>query len=231
MQESNTEFYIVPTPIGNLEDITYRSIRVLSDVDVVLCEDTRVTKKLLDHYNISTSTESYHAQSSIKKMDSIISRIREGTKFALVSDAGTPAISDPGSLLVSTIRKYIPECRIISLPGASALTTALSASGFFGNQFTFYGFLPHKKGRSSLFDEIKDSSRVSVFYESPHRIMKTLESLSQVLDPERNIMVGRELTKIFEENPVKNIQEMHQYFLRNPDKIRGEFVVVVDKKV
>lgn len=231
MPEFSTQFYIVATPIGNLEDITYRSIRVLSEVDTILCEDTRVTKKILDHHNISTATESYHAKSSIHKMDSIISRIKEGVKFALVSDAGTPAISDPGSLLIHEIREQVPECQIVSLPGASALTTALSASGFFGNQFTFYGFLPHKKGRSSLFEEINNSSRISVFYESPHRIMKTLESLVEVFGPERKIMIGRELTKIFEENPVMNIQKMYNYFSENPDRVRGEFVVIVDKKI
>jgi len=230
MTDFDKQFYIVATPIGNLEDITYRSVRVLSEVETILCEDTRVTRKLLNHYDIDTSTESYHAKSSLSKIDSIIARIHSGVTFALVSDAGTPAISDPGSLLIHEIHLQVPDCQIISIPGPSALTTALSSSGFFGNQFTFYGFLPHKKGRSTIFEGIAESERVSVFYESPHRIMKTLESLREVLDPNRSVMIGRELTKIYEETPVMTIDDLYSYYNENPEKIRGEFVVVVDKR-
>lgn len=224
----STVFYIVATPIGNLEDMSNRAIRILSEVETILCEDTRVTKKILNHYGISSHTESYHAQASQSKEDSIIKRIGEGHSFALVSDAGTPTISDPGVKLIKEIRLQIPDVKIISIPGASALITALSVTGFSGNQFTFYGFLPHKKGRSKIFDEIESSSRVAIFYESPHRLLKTLEELSLRM-PERQVSVGRELTKLFEETPVCSSLEMFNYFKDNPDKIRGECVITINR--
>jgi 16S rRNA (cytidine1402-2'-O)-methyltransferase len=225
----NHYFYIVATPIGNLADISHRALRILSEVDTILCEDTRVTRKLLRHYNIEAHTESYHAQASRNKENSIIKRIHEGTTFALVSDAGTPTVSDPGVKLITTIRIQSPETFIVSIPGASALITALSTTGFSGNQFTFYGFLPHKKGRNKIFDEIESSSRVAIFYESPHRLLKTLEELSNRFGIDRMISVGRELTKIYEETPVKNAQDMYHYFLDNSEKIRGECVIIINK--
>ena len=229
MTSQNNTFYLVATPIGNLEDITHRALRILSEVDIVLCEDTRMTQKLLNHYEIKVKTQSYHAQASDLKEDKILEEIKNGVTFALVSDAGTPTISDPGVKLISRIRSDSPETQIISIPGATALITALSTTGFTGNQFTFYGFLPHKKGRSSIFDEIEASNRVSIFYESPHRLLKTLEELSKRFGTKRNICVARELTKIYEETPVFNAQEMYDYFTHNPDRVRGECVIIINK--
>jgi 16S rRNA (cytidine1402-2'-O)-methyltransferase len=229
MQQSKTQFYIVATPIGNLEDITHRALRILNEVDTILCEDTRVTRKLLKHYNIETSTESYHAQASDSKEHSIIRRINEGLTFALVSDAGTPTISDPGVRLIARIWKDCPDANIQSIPGASAIITGITTTGFVGNQFTFYGFLPHKKGRNKIFDEISESRRMGVFYESPHRLMKTLAELDDRFGENRNIAVGRELTKMFEETVRGSAHHVHQFFIENPDHIRGECVLIIDK--
>lgn len=223
------DFYIVATPIGNLEDITHRAIRILKEVDTILCEDTRVTRKLLQHYNIETSTESYHAQASNSKEDSIIRRIHEGMAFALVSDAGTPTISDPGVRLVSRIWSEAPEVNIQSIPGPSALITGITTTGFVGNQFTFYGFLPHKKGRNKIFDEIQSSPRMSVFYESPHRLMKTLLELKERFPDGRKIAVGRELTKMYEQTVRGTATDVYDYFQSEPEKVRGECVIIIDK--
>jgi len=146
--------YIVATPIGNLEDITLRALRILKEVDLVLCEDTRETGKLLHHYEIKKPLKSFHAQSKLSRIDDIIEILREGKSLALVTDAGTPAISDPGSFLIQKIKEELPETKIVPIPGASALTAAFSASGITGGEFTFLGFLPHKKGRETLFKEI-----------------------------------------------------------------------------
>ena len=224
-----TDFFVIGTPIGNMEDITLRAVRILSEVDLILCEDTRVTKNLLNKYSISKPTMSYHSQSKLSKIDYIISLLKEGKNLALVSDAGTPTISDPGSLLVSHILKEAPEVKIITIPGPSALVSALSISGFPSSDFLFLGFLPHKKGRETLFKEIANSERTVVFYESPHRIMKTLDSLKKHL-PERKIMIARELTKIYEETAFGIPEEVEKYFVDNKDKVRGEFVVVVSPK-
>ena len=190
--------YIIATPIGNLEDITLRALRILKEVDIIFCEDTRTTKNLLKHYEITTPTDSFYAQSKLSKIDKIINLLKEGKNLALVSDAGTPAISDPGSILVAKIREEIPEAKIIPIPGPSSLTAAFSASGVLGGEFTFLGFLPHKKGRETLFKEIGASKRPFIFFESPHRIEKTLESLKKFA-PEKKVIIGRELTKIYEE--------------------------------
>ena len=224
-----SKFYVVGTPIGNLEDITYRAVRVLSEVDLILCEDTRVTRNLLDRYNIKTPTMSYHAQSKISKADKILELIGEGKNLALVSDAGTPTISDPGSLLVFQIKESYPETEVIVIPGPSAVISALSISGISVAEFTFLGFLPHKKGRETLFKEIGVSERVMVFYESPHRIIKTLESLEKFA-PTKKVIIARELTKIYEQVVSGKAEELKKYFIDNPDKVRGEFVVIVDTK-
>lgn len=222
-------FYIVATPIGNLEDMSFRAIRTLKEVDVVLCEDTRTTRKLLSHYEITTATESYHAHSSSAKEASIMQRIQKGVTFALVSDAGTPTISDPGVKLINHIREH-DNIEVHSIPGPTALITALSTTGFMGNQFTFYGFLPHKKGRNKIFDEIEESSKISIFYESPHRLLKTLEELAKRFpDGNRMIAVSRELTKIYEETRVGKSEELFHYFQENPDRVRGECVIIIDK--
>lgn len=225
------KFYVVPTPIGNLSDITYRAVEVLKSVDRILCEDTRTTKKLLDHYAIETPTESYHAHSSAFKEEKILEFIESGVTYALVSDAGTPTISDPGVKIIHEIHKrFNGSVDVVALPGATALITALSSSGFMGNQFTFYGFLPHKKGRASLISEMLQSKNISLFYESPHRIIKTLKYLAtEYSDSSKRIYIARELTKIYEQKFQGSFLEAYEYFSQNPEKVRGEFVVVIDR--
>lgn len=229
-----SSFYVVATPIGNMEDITFRAVKVLKEVDLILCEDTRVTKKLLERYDIHKPTISYHAHSTISKAEYIIDELKSGKNIALVSDAGTPGISDPGSLLVSQIRDACHEeisngdIKIFAIPGASALASALSIAGVPCADFLFLGFLPHKKGRETLFKEIIENERTVVFYESTHRIMKTLEALASK-DLQKRIVICRELTKIYEEVVSGNISEVKEYFDKNKDKVRGEFVVIVSK--
>jgi len=232
----SNKFYVVGTPIGNMEDITYRAVRILGEVDLVLCEDTRVTKNLLNKYNISTSTFSYPsdnlkpgADKANPKVEKILTLIKEGKTLALVSDAGTPTISDPGSVLVAKIKEVCPEVEIIAIPGPSAVASALSISGLPASDFTFLGFLPHKKGRETLFKEIAESERTTVFYESPHRILKALASLEKFM-PERKIVIARELTKVFEQIVSGIPTEVLKYFTDNSDKVRGEFVVMVSGK-
>ena len=221
--------YVIGTPIGNLEDITLRALRVLKEVDLVLCEDTRVTKRLLDKYEIGTPTLSYHAQSKLSKVDKIFELLEEGKNLALVSDAGTPCISDPGVLLVSQVlEKFGSTVSIVPIPGPSALVTALSAAGISVADFVFLGFIPHKKGRETLFKEIATSKRVTVFYESPHRIEKAFESLEKFCGPERKVIVARELTKIYEEFVRGSVAKVRSFFSANKDKVRGEFVVIVE---
>lgn len=228
-----SKFYVVGTPIGNMEDITYRAVRILGEVDLVLCEDTRVTKNLLNKYNIKTTTYSYPsdnlkpgADKANPKVEYILKMIGEGKTLALVSDAGTPTISDPGSVLVGKIKEAYPEVEIIAIPGPSAVISALSISGLPVAEFTFFGFLPHKKGRETLFKEIAAAERVSVFYESPHRILKALESLNKFA-PNKKVTIARELTKVFEQIISGTPAEVTHYFTVNADKVRGEFVVIV----
>jgi 16S rRNA (cytidine1402-2'-O)-methyltransferase len=222
------KLYIVPTPIGNLEDITLRAINILKEVDLVLCEDTSVTQRLFQEYDIITKTSVFYAQTGVKNIEKVMKLLEEGKRIALVSDAGTPTISDPGVLLVDKVRNELPDVKVISLPGASAVITALSASGISSAQFIFLGFLPHKKGRETLFKEIKNSERTVVFYESVHRIEKTLESLAESLEEKRQVVVARELTKIYEEVIRGNAKYVRDYFGKKKDKIRGEFVVIVE---
>ncbi len=228
--------FIIGPPIGNLEDITLRALDALKEVDLILCEDTRVTKRLISKYEIGTPTMSYHAQSKLSKSDKILALLAEGKNLALVSDAGTPCISDPGMLLVSQILKLnvsgqLSNVQIVPIPGPSALVTALSAAGISVAEFTFLGFLPHKKGRETLFKEIAASSRVMAFYESPHRIEKALESLEKFCGAERGVIVARELTKIYEEFVRGTAAEVRAHFAQNPDRIRGEFVVIVGGRI
>ena len=228
--------YVIGTPIGNLEDITARALAVLSSVDYVLCEDTRVTKKLLDKYSISVRTLSYHSHSTISKVSEILELLKSGKNLALVSDAGTPAISDPGSELIKIIRRELNaeisegKLKIESIPGPSALKASLSISGVPVSRFTFLGFLPHKKGREKIFSEIYDSEYTYVFYESTHRIMKTLQSLlekSKNTHKTKIITVCKEITKIFEEVVQGSESDVLEYFSKNMEKVRGEFVVIV----
>lgn len=223
-----SKFYVVATPIGNMGDITLRAIETLKNVDLILCEDTRVTKKLLDKYNISKPTMSYHAQSKLSKTDKIFELLKKGENLALVSDAGTPGISDPGVILIFKIKEKFSSdgVQVIPIPGASAVIAALSASGLPTHEFTFLGFLPHKKGRETLFKEIAEAKRTIIFYESPHRILKTLESLVKFC-PNKKICIARELTKIYEEFKTGTPVEVLEYFKKNSIKQKGEFTVIV----
>src|SRR3989344_7236495 len=169
--------YIVTTPIGNLEDITLRAINVLSNADLILAEDTRVTKVLLDRYNIKKEVLSYHQHSGLKKLDRIIETLKDGRNVALVTDAGTPGISDPGNYLIQEVLKEIPGLKTVPIPGPNAAVTALSVSGFYSDEFIFLGFPPHKKGRQTFFKNIVETNETIVFYESKHRIIRTLEEL------------------------------------------------------
>jgi 16S rRNA (cytidine1402-2'-O)-methyltransferase len=222
---------IVATPIGNLEDITLRAIRILKESDVILCEDTRKTRGLLDKYEIKTKMESYSSDDLSKgemsgKLNRIIESLENGFNISLVTDAGTPGVSDPGALLVSRIIEVLPEVKIEAIPGASALTAFLSVAGMPVASFHFLGFLPHKKGRETLFKEMLESEKTTIFFESSHRIMKTLESLNEKM-PDRKIVVGRELTKIYEEVVRGEVKQVFEFFKNNEEKIRGEFVVGV----
>ncbi len=219
--------YIVATPIGNLEDITLRALRILKEVDVILCEDTRVSKKLMNHYGIQTQLMSYHANSTQSKEDEIIALLHKGTVCALISDAGTPCISDPGTHLTARLYKEVPDIRIVAVPGASALIAALSISGISLAEFTFLGFIPQKKGRQTFFENLKEHTSPVAFYESPHRILKTLESLVEYLEEHHTVIIAREITKIHEEVVRGTAQEIVTYFEDYPDHVRGEFVVIV----
>jgi 16S rRNA (cytidine1402-2'-O)-methyltransferase len=225
---------IIATPIGNLEDITLRALRVLKEVDYVLCEDTRVTGKLLSHYEIKAKLKRYDAHASEGVHETILADLEEGKHIALVSDAGTPGVSDPGVFLVAKVREHSPEVRIDAIPGVSAITTAFSIAGITGNEFVFLGFVPHKKGRETFFKSIVDYEIPVIFYESVHRIMKTLESLVKHLGTstenssiDHTITVARELTKMHEEIVQGTPEEVLQYFTDHPDHVRGEFVVLV----
>ncbi len=229
---------VVATPIGNLKDISIRAKEVLTEATLVVAEDTRTTGQLLKLLGIEgnpTSPDglrgarefvSSHAQSSDTAVAKAIERCAEHEHIVLVTDAGTPAISDPGSFFIHAFREAYPEAVVIPIPGPSAAIAALSVSGFPSSHFEFLGFVPHKKGRQTLFGKIADSEHTIVLYESPHRILKTLESLAQVLG-ERQIMIGREMTKAFEEYPTGTAKELLEYYNTHADKVRGEFVIVI----
>ncbi len=231
MQNNIGTLYVVATPIGNLEDMTLRAIRILKEVDVILCEDTRTTGKLLSKYEIKNKTISYHAHSTKNKENQIIELLRDGKNLALVSDAGTPCVSDPGMMLVDSVYEaFGDEASVLPIPGASALVSAISASGISTANFTFLGFLPHKKGRETIFNKINESDYACVFYESTHRLLKTLSSLGEILDIKRKVVVAREITKKFEEIKRGNAKELLDFFTNNTQKQKGEFVIIVDKK-
>ncbi len=219
---------VVATPIGNLADITLRALDTLRQADVIACEDTRVTAKLLARYEIEKPLLIFHAQSGRVATNRILTLLGEGKHVVLVTDAGTPGISDPGTELVREVRTRLgDDVRIQAIPGAAALTAAISIAGLRTHEFVFLGFLPHKKGRQTLFKEIADSSRAMVFYESPHRIEKALESLVEVLEEDRIVAVARELTKMHESFVEGSAVQVREYFKDNPDQVRGEFVVIV----
>ncbi len=221
--------YVVATPIGNLGDITYRAVEILKSVDLILCEDTRTSKVLLNHYAISNKTSSYHAHSSKDKHDSIVAMLEAGQNIALISDAGTPGISDPGSLLISHIRTRYTDIPVIPIPGVSAITTLLSVSGFMGNEFSFLGFVPHKKGRETFFKHLANIPHTMVFYESCHRILKTLESLLPY-EETHTITIGREMTKKFETYTSGAISRALQSVQNDANQQKGEFVVMLIPK-
>ena len=221
-----SKLYVIPTPIGNLEDITLRALRLLKEVDLVLAEDTRTTKKLFMHYEINTKLSSFHMHNEHKVLSKYISRLKAGETFALVSEAGTPAISDPGFLL---IRECVIEgIEVDCLPGATAFVPALVNSGLPNEKFVFEGFLPVKKGRQTRLKLLAEEERTMVFYESPHRIIKTLTQFLECFSEERKVSVSREISKMFEETIRGTISEALHYFEQK--KPKGEFVVVVAGK-
>lgn len=222
---SDGKLYLVPTPIGNLGDITFRAIEVLKSVGLILAEDTRTSGFLLNHYQVKTPTQSFHAHNEHKKLTSIIERLKSGVDIAQVSDAGSPGISDPGFLLVR--EALANEIEVDALPGATALVPALVKSGFSSERFIFEGFLPHKKGRQTRIESLLEEKRTAIFYESPHRLIKTLEQLLGILG-ERQVSVSRELTKKFEETVTASLTEVIDYFKNK--SIKGEFVIVLEGK-
>lgn len=225
-QEIMPQLYLVPTPIGNLEDITLRALRVLQEVDSILAEDTRVAGILLKHYQISKPLMSYHNFNEHQIQEKIIKRLKAGEKIALISDAGTPAISDPGFLLVRTcLQNHIAiEC----LPGATAFVPALVKSGLPTDRFVFEGFLPHKKGRQTRLQELSEERRTFILYESPYRLLKTLQELQNFCGSERACSVSRELTKMYEETFNGTLQTAYEHFSQKG--VKGEFVIVVAGK-
>lgn len=218
--------YIVPTPLGNLKDITFRAIEVLQSVDVILCEDTRTSSKLLSHYNISKPLSPYHQHNEHKIVQHLVEQLLQEKTMALLTDAGTPGVSDPAFLLVRECVKN--NIKVECLPGATAFVPALVNSGLPMNRFTFEGFLPLKKGRQTLLKQLADEERTMVFYESPMRLVKTLEEFMQYFGAERKCCVSRELTKIFEENKRGTLQEVAAYFKEKG--VKGEIVIVVEGK-
>lgn len=218
--------YIVATPIGNLEDITLRALRILKEVDLILCEDTRVTKALLERYTIQAQTESYHQHSKLQKVEQIKEQLSQGKNIALVSDAGTPGISDPGNQLVQHVSEQLPEVSVVPIPGVSALTALASVSGFAMDKFLFLGFPPQKNKRKKFFEEVAACDHPVVLYESPYRLQKTLQELQQI-KAGLPIVVGREITKKFETIYRGTVSTVAKEFQKT--KPKGEFVLIVGK--
>lgn len=216
---------VVGTPIGNLDDLSQRAVATLRSADVVVCEDTRVTKKLLDRYDLRVPCVSVHHHSGQAAIIRVIDRLRRGQRVALVTDAGTPGVSDPGGVVVAAA--YDAGLRVLAVPGPSAVTAALSVSGLPSDQFRFLGFIPHKKGRETALRQVVESDQTVVFFESPHRFMKTLDRLRELLPTDRIVVVVRELTKQFEEVVRGSSQYVFDCFADSPGKVRGEFAVVV----
>ncbi|MBI4709200.1 MAG: 16S rRNA (cytidine(1402)-2'-O)-methyltransferase [Candidatus Portnoybacteria bacterium] len=223
--------YIIATPIGNLEDLSFRALRVLKEVDLIVCEDTRQTIKLLNHYNIQKPLVSYFQHSKLSKIEYIGEQLAQGKNIALVTDAGTPGISDPGGMLVNKLtgeQVNKEEFKIVPIPGPNAAIAALSISGLPADKFIFMGFPPHKKGRNKFFDEVLAAKYTVVFYESTHRILKTLGQLNKVA-PQKNIVVCRELTKQFESIYRGSAQEIIKILESDKNNLKGEFVIVIGK--
>jgi len=217
------KLYVVPTPIGNLEDMTYRAVKVLGEVDLILAEDTRTSGFLLKHYDIKTTMHSHHKFNEHKTVQNVVERIKAGQKVALISDAGTPAISDPGFLLVRACVEN--EVEVECLPGATAFVPALVASGLPNDRFCFEGFLPQKKGRQTKLNSLVAETRTMIFYESPFRVVKTLTQLAEVFGADRKASVSREISKIYEQTVRGTLAELVEHFTTNNPK--GEFVIIV----
>ena len=217
--------YIVATPIGNLGDITLRALETLKSVDLILCEDTRVSRKLLHHYKIQKPVESLHTHSNPEKIQKIVQRLQDGQNMALISDAGTPTISDPGSVLLEAA--WQAKIKIVPIPGPSSLTCAMSIAGFSDKEFLFLGYIPKKKGREKFLKVLKDSSYPIIFFESPYQIQRLITQLKDILDPDRKILIARELTKIYETIFRDKIRNLEMALL---GKIKGEFTIIIDKK-
>lgn len=223
---------IVATPIGNLKDITLRGVEVLNQATLIVAEDTRTSGQLFKLLGIGGEKKEFvasHAMSTKNALEKALERCKSHEYIALVTDAGTPTISDPGSFFVSEFRKLYPESKVVPVPGASAVISALSVSGFPSDHYEFVGFIPHKKGRQTLFARIGELEHTVVFYESPHRIVKTLNELGSVLS-DRKIFIAREMTKMFEEYKLGTGSELATYYTENKDKVRGEFVCIVSPK-
>lgn len=218
------QLYIVATPIGNLDDMTYRAVETLEKVDLILCEDTRETQNLLNHFDINIKTTSFHQNTRQKKMLDVYKFLQQGKKVALVSDAGTPTISDPGGRLVEYITDRDKNIKVLPIPGPSAVVAALSVSGFPANKFVFLGFPPNSSGREKFFKEAVSYDKTVAFYESKHRIKKTVNNLAEVIEPRRKICICRELTKKFETTYRGTIEEIQGIDIKE----KGEFVVVLD---
>ena len=217
------KLFVVPTPIGNLEDMTYRAVKVLREVDLILAEDTRTSGFLLKHYDIKTPMHSHHKFNEHKTVQNVVERIKAGQNVALISDAGTPAISDPGFMLVRACVEN--EVEVECLPGATAFVPALVTSGLPNDRFCFEGFLPQKKGRQTKIHALAAETRTMIFYESPFRVVKTLTQLAEVFDADRKASVSREISKIYEETVRGTLTELAEHFtLHNP---KGEFVIIV----
>jgi 16S rRNA (cytidine1402-2'-O)-methyltransferase len=225
MEDKGT-LYVVATPIGNLEDMTFRAVRVIKEVAYILCEDTRVTGVLLKHYGIETKMKRYDAHSSMALQEEVIRDLKEGKHIALCSDAGTPGVSDPGVHIVDRILSERIDARIVAVPGASSVTAAFSIAGITGNQFSFMGFIPQKKGRQTFFESLETAEIPVMFLESTHRIMKALESLVKYC-PAKTVVIARELTKFHEEVVRGTPEEILAYFTEHQDHQRGEFVVII----
>jgi 16S rRNA (cytidine1402-2'-O)-methyltransferase len=221
-----SKLYLVPTPVGNLEDMTFRAVRILKEVSFIMAEDTRKSSNLLKHFEIDTPMVSHHKFNEHKTVDRFIDRIKGGEEAALITDAGTPAISDPGFLIV---RHCIDEgVEVECLPGATAFVPALVVSGLPNERFCFEGFLPHKKGRKKRLEELKEETRTMIFYESPYRLVKTLHQLGEVLGKDRRASVSREISKLHEENKRGTLEELEQYFASKT--VKGEIVIVTEGK-
>lgn len=219
--------FVVATPIGNLEDITLRALRVFREADYVLCEDTRVTGKLLHHYEIKAKLKRYDAHSSTKLQEEILLDLQDGKHIALCSDAGTPGISDPGVHLINTLLSQDASIKVVAVPGASSLTAAFSIAGIAGNQFAFLGFVPQKKGRQTFFGKLAEAELPTIFFESTHRILKALEAIREAA-PLKQVVIAREITKLHEEVVRGTAEELIAYFEAHTDHQKGEFVVIVN---